>query len=41
MSEELKQEAHNKDIPEYNENPKFKITIGYVPTCGEKISTQS
>ena len=34
MSEELKPEAHNKDIPKYNEKPKFKITIGYVASSG-------
>ena len=41
MAPELKLEVHNEDIPEYNEKPKFKITIGYVPSCSEKISTQS
>ena len=41
MAPELKPEAHNEDIPEYNEKPKFKITIVYVTSCSEKISTQS
>ena len=41
MSEELKPEAHNKDIPKYNEKPKFKITIGYVASSGwEDFNTE-
>ena len=28
MSQELKPEAHNEDIPEYNKKPKFKVRIG-------------
>ena len=41
MPQQLKREGHNEDIPEYNEKPKFKITIVYVTSCSEKISTQS
>lgn len=31
MSEELKQEAHNKDIPEYNENLNSRLQLGMYP----------